>query len=86
MNPGPPSAVTATRSTTSLGVLNARSARHKAALIHDVIADHRLDVLALTDTWIPSDAPDAVKLDVAPPGYSVVHHHRARHLVVVAGA
>ena len=75
-NPGPPSAVTAITSTTSLGVLNARSARHKAALIHDVIADHRLDVLALTDTWIPSDAPDDVKLDVAPPGYSVVHHHR----------
>jgi len=33
-------------------------------------------VLALTETWIPSDAPGAVKLDVAPPGYSVVHHHR----------
>ena len=60
----------------SFGLLNARSARHKAALIHDVIADHRLDVLALTETWIPSDAPDAVKLDVAPPGYSVVHRHR----------
>ena len=31
----------------------------------------------LTETWIPSDAPDAVKLDVAPSGYSVVHRHRA---------
>jgi len=61
---------------TSFGLLNARSARQKAALIHDVIADHQLDVLALTETWIPSDAPDAVKLDVAPPGYSVVHRHR----------
>ena len=50
--------------------------RHKAAVIHDVIADHQLDVLALTETWIPSDAPDAVKLDVAPPGHSVVHRHR----------
>ena len=30
----------------------------------------------LMETWIPSDAPDAVKLDVAPPGYSAVHHHR----------
>jgi Reverse transcriptase (RNA-dependent DNA polymerase)/Endonuclease-reverse transcriptase len=72
LNPGPPSVVTAT----SFGLLNARSARHKAALIHDVIADQRLDVLALTETWIPSDAPDAVKLDVAPPDYSVVHRHR----------
>jgi len=58
-------------------VLNARCAMHKAALIHDVIADHRLDVLALTETWIPSDAPNAVKLDVAATGlYSVVHRHR----------
>lgn len=75
-NPGPPSATTAYKSMMSFGLLNARSARHKAALIHDVIADHRLDVLAVTETWIPADAPDAVKLDVAPPGYSVVHRHR----------
>jgi len=64
------------RDALSLGVLNVRSARRKAALIHDVIDDHRLDELALTETWIPSDAPDAVKLDVCPPGYQVLHHHR----------
>ena len=59
-----------------MGLLNARSACHKAALIHDVIADNQLDILLLTETWIPSEAPDAVKLDVAPSGYSVVHRHR----------
>ena len=32
-------------------------------------------MLALTETWIPSDAPDAVKLDVCPPGYQVLHRH-----------
>jgi len=81
-NPGPSSAATM-----SFSLLNARSAHHKAALNHDVIDDHRpergghcgrrrtLDVLALTETWIPSDAPDAVKLDVTPPGYSVIHCH-----------
>jgi len=74
-NPGPLSSITA-GSSTALGLLNARSARQKAALIHDVIADHRLDVLALTETWIPSDAPNAIKLDIAPPGYSVLHRHR----------
>jgi len=56
----------------SVGLLNARSASNKAALIHDVITDNRLDILILTETRIPSDAPDAVKLDVAPPGYAVV--------------
>ena len=54
------------------------SACHKAALIHDVIADNKLDILLLTETWSPSDAPDAAKLDVAPSGYTVVHRHRAR--------
>ena len=57
--------------------IQARSACHKAALIHDVIADNTLDILLLTETWIPSDAPDAAKLDVAPSGYTVIHRHRA---------
>ena len=30
----------------------------------------------MTETWIPSDAPDAVKLDVCPPGYQVLRRHR----------
>ena len=57
-------------------MLNARSVVHKDALIHDVIADHQLDVLTLTETWITSDAPDAIKLDVAPPGFQVTHQSR----------
>jgi len=73
-NPGP--SASPSSSSSSMGLLNARSARHKAPLIHDVIADNHLDLLLLTETWIPSDAPDAVKLDVAPPGYSVVHRPR----------
>jgi len=72
-NPGPSASPSS-----CLGLLNARSTCHKAALIHDVIADNRLDILLLTETWIPSDAPDAAKLDVAPSGYTAVHHrHRA---------
>jgi len=77
-NPGPAAAGAPPRSTDALnvGLLNVRSARHKAAFIHDVISDNHLDVLCMTETWIPSDAPNAVKLDVAPPGYAVVHRHR----------
>ena len=52
-----------------------RSARHKAAFIHDVIHDNRLDALCMTETWIASDTLNAVKLDVAPPGYNVIHRH-----------
>ena len=84
-NPGPASSVPPSRSTAAkpastdtlnLGLLNVRSARHKAAFIHDVIHDNRLDVLCMTETWIASDAPNAVKLDVAPPGYNVIHRYR----------
>ena len=84
-NPGPTAVVppcdvshrsATSRQTIHAGVLNVRSARHKAALIHDVIHDNRLDVLCLTETWIPADAPDAIKLDCAPPGYAVLHRHR----------
>jgi hypothetical protein len=56
--------------------MNVRSAVSKAALIHDVIVHHALDIAALTETWITSDAPSAVSLDVAPPGYRVIHAHR----------
>jgi len=56
----------------NFGLLNVS----KEAPIHDVIADLQLDVLALTETWITSDAPNAIKLDVAPPGYQVIHRPR----------
>ncbi len=73
-NPGPAALTTPTGA--AFGLLNARSVVHKAALIHDVIAGQKLDVLALTETWITSDAPDTIKLDVAPPGFQVVHRPR----------
>ncbi|ESN95655.1 hypothetical protein HELRODRAFT_179125 [Helobdella robusta] len=58
---------------TILGLLNARSVVNKAAL-HDTIVDNGIDILALTETWISSDASNAVRL--APPGFSVAHYHR----------
>ena len=61
--------------TRSFGLLNARSARQKVACVHR--QSPTTDVLALTETWIPSDAPNAVKLDVAPPGYIVLHRHHS---------
>ena len=53
------------------GSLNVRSAIRKAALIHDLIADRNLDVLALSETWIVDCDSDAVELDIAPPGYRI---------------
>src|SRR5664279_1373440 len=80
-NPGPspygsPSAaVTADRSV-QFGLFNARSAVRKAASIRDIIGQYKLDVVALTESWMRSDDPDAITMDVAPPGYSVLHAFR----------
>ena len=74
-NPGP-AAAAATPSSIAVGMLNARSVVNKAAVIHDVIADNKLAVLALTETWLTSDAPDVIKFDVAPPGFQVLHQPR----------
>ena len=72
-NPGPS---TSLNSSVNFGLLNARSAVNKAAHIHDVIADHQLDITVITEMWIPSDAPDAIKLDMAPANYCVLHSFR----------
>ena len=57
--------------------MNDRSSVNKAALIHDVMRDHRLDVVGVTETWMLSDDPDAVKQDIAPDGYHVLHACRS---------
>ena len=68
-NPGP--------GTVTFGFLNAAGASRKGALIEDVISEHKLDALAVCETWIRHDAPDAVKQDLAPPScYRVLHCHR----------
>jgi len=64
-NPGP-AAIT-------MGLLNARSTVNKGPLIQDIITSNHLDVLAVTETWIVGDDPDAVKLDAVPAGYDVCH-------------
>ena len=74
-NPGPPN-VASPRPALQLGVLNARSAVNKTAIIHDVISDFRLDMLAVSETWIKSSRPPAITRGLAPTGYRVLHHHR----------
>ena len=36
-------------------------------------------------SWVQQDAPDAVKLDIAPPGYNVVHAHRKSNVAKRSG-
>jgi len=60
----------------TLGCYNIQSANRKAALIHDLINDFHIDILALTETWIKPDAPPSIKRDIAPTGFHVLHVHR----------
>jgi len=71
-NPGPP----LSNNAITLGCFNARSVQSKAALIHDLISDNNIDILALQETWLPPDVHPAIKCDIAPPGYVVQHVHR----------
>ena len=70
-NPGPPR-----KHFASLGSLNIRSGVKKAAILYDIICDRRLDVLAIRESWIPSNAPATVKNDIASVGYTALHFHR----------
>ena len=71
INPGP----TGTNNF-EFGCFNVRSAVRKAASLHDIIHDHKLNILALSETWIPGDAPPAIAQDMAPDGFGVLHTHR----------
>lgn len=71
-NPGPQVAIKS-----KLGLINVRSMVNKAALIHDLIKDFKIDMLAVTETWVYENSPDAHKEEAAPEGFSVVHAHRA---------
>ena len=53
------------------------SAIRRSAIIHDLIADEQLDILALSETWMCTDTLNCIKRDIAPEGFSVLHVHRS---------
>jgi len=72
-NPGPQ---LPTSNSITFASFNVRSAANKAALIHDIINDYSIDLLALQETWIQPNAPPAIKQDIAPSGFAVDHAPR----------
>jgi hypothetical protein len=55
-----------------MALLNARSVCNKTITIRDLITDHNLDMLALTETWINSITEKQISADLTPEGYSIV--------------
>ena len=61
-----------------IGLLNPWSVCNKANSIHDFIVDHKLDALALTETWLKGDERDNVTIqEHLPPGYNICQQARA---------
>ena len=73
-NPGPPAVDRCNKIVFSS--LNIHSAVNRAALVHMIIADKSVDLLALQETWIDADDPSAIQADLTPTGYGVLHVHR----------
>jgi exonuclease III len=60
-----------------IGLLNARSVMNKSEAIVDHIVDNELDVLTLTETWVPAGCKDDPRLkDLLPIGYTMSHAPR----------
>ena len=59
-----------------LSSLNTNGANSKGVLLVDLINESKLDILCVTETKISEKAPNAIKYDMCPPGYGVLHVHR----------
>jgi hypothetical protein len=53
-----------------LGLVNARSLPSKCELISSLIVDSRLDLLAVTETWLNLDNGDLAIKSACPDGYT----------------
>lgn len=59
----------------NLALLNVRSLKNKASILHDHVIENNIDILGLTETWI-KHYDSAVCADLTPNGYSFKNIHR----------
>lgn len=62
--------------TLKLALLNVRSLAGKTFLINDLITEHSLDFMFLTETWLDQSNSGAVLIETAPPNYSFISEAR----------
>jgi hypothetical protein len=59
-----------------IGLLNVRSLTSKAIIVNELITDHDLDVIGLTETWLKPDEFTVLN-EASPPGDTSDHIPRA---------
>ncbi|XP_068707641.1 uncharacterized protein [Montipora foliosa] len=59
-------------------ILNAGSINNKTLIIKDYVVEKKIDILALTETWLkPDDDSDYITRDITPLGYCFAHTPRS---------
>ena len=53
--------------------VNCRSVKNKALSICDLIVSNRVDIMAITETWLGSDVDNIVMSELVPNGYDIYH-------------
>jgi exonuclease III len=59
----------------SFGLINARSVKNKAIHVCEYVLDNKLDILAITETWL-GENDTVVKGNICPPGYKLFTESR----------
>ena len=73
LNPGPSTCIT---DRVRLATLNARSIKNKATSLADMVSSRKIDILAITETWLkPSDTLSCLS-DLTSPEFSLLHKPR----------
>ena len=75
LNPGPIS-VRAPINHVRMATINVRSISNKTASFCDIVESKKLDVVAVTETWLSTNETSASLADVTPNGFKLVHKPR----------
>ena len=57
--------------------MNVRSIKPKTAPFSEYVTSNKLDIVAVTETWLKHDETKSTIADISPPGYSFFHKPRA---------
>ena len=73
LNPGP----SGPNERIKIATMNVRSIKPKTAPFSEYVTSKKLDIVAVTETWLKHDETKSTIADISPPGYSFFHEPRA---------